>query len=140
MNAAASSKSGPKSFFDFIDSWLQIQPARTATTFVAGGMKPKRRVTTELANFTRNRIRSGRPDWQPARWFARHKLTDTVVRITPTKHDEGIQGLAGRDRRLILAHTHGDRLRLRATLAFINARVDDDFLSDRCYGGRPRGT
>lgn len=140
MNAAASSKSGPKSFFDFIDSWLQAQPTRTATTFVAGGMKPKRRVTTELANFTRNRIRSGRPDWQPARWFARHKLTDTVVRITPTKHDEGIQGLAGGDRRLILAHTHGDRLRLRATLAFLNARVDDGFLSDRCYGGRPRGT
>lgn len=140
MNAAASSKPAPKSFFDFIDAWLGTQPARTATTFVAGGMKPKRRVTTELANFTRNRIRSGRPDWQPARWFARHKLTDTVVRITPTHHDEGIQGLAGRDRRLILAHTHGDRLRLRATLAFLNARVDDDFLSDRCYGGRPRGT
>ena len=140
MNDAAAPDQRPESYFDFITRWLADQPARTATGFVAGGMKPKRRVTRELANFTRNRICSGRADWQPARWFARDKLTDSVVRVRPTYHDDGIQGLAGENRRLILAHTHGDRLRLRATLAFLNARVDDQFLTERCYGSRPNGT
>ena len=139
MSKAAPSEHHPESYFDFIARWLADQPARTATPFVAGGMKPKRRVTAELANFTRNRIRSGQPDWQQARWFARHKLTDTVVRVRPTFDKQGIQGLAGPNRRLILAHTNGDRLRLRATMRFLNAQVDDHFLSDRCYGGRPEG-
>jgi len=41
--------------------------------------------------------------------------------------------------RLTLAHTVGDRLRLQATLAFLNDRVDHR-LSPRCYGNRPHGT
>ena len=64
MSKAAPSEHHLESYFDFIARWLADQPARTATPFVAGGMKPKRRVTAELANFTRNRIRSGQPDWQ----------------------------------------------------------------------------
>lgn len=139
MSDATATDRRPESYFTFIARWLADQPARTATPFVAGGTKPKRPVTLELANFTCNRIRSGRPDWQQARWFARHKLTDAVVRVRPTYHDDGIQGLAGPNRRLILAHTHGDRLRLRATMAFLNARVEHDVLSDRCYGSRPNG-
>lgn len=139
MSKAASPEHRPESYFDFIARWLADQPARTATPVGARGMKPKRRVTRELANFTRNRIRSGRADWQKARWFARDKLTDSVVGVRPTYHADGIQGLAGSKRRLILAHTHGDRLRLRATMAFLNARVEHDFLSDRCYGSRPNG-
>jgi hypothetical protein len=43
------------------------------------------------------------------------------------------------DERLLLAHTHGDRLRLRATLAYLNARVEPG-LSPSCYGGRPDAT
>jgi len=41
--------------------------------------------------------------------------------------------------RLLLAHTHGDRLRLRATLAYLNARAEPA-LSASCYGGRPDAT
>jgi hypothetical protein len=140
MAADACPEPPPKSYFDFIDCWLKVQPKQTARAVAVGCARPKRRVTDELANFTRNRIRAGRPDWQKASWFARHKLTDTVVHVTPRFDDHGIQGLAGKDRRLILAHTHGDRLRLRATMAFLNNRVDEHYLSDRCYGGRPQGT
>ncbi len=127
------------SYFDFVKDWLADRPKRTARKRTVGGLEPPRFVSPELAVFTRRRIRSGCLDWQPPRWFARHKRSDAAHRVYPAYHAKGIQGLIGKDHRLILAHTHGDRLRLRATLKFLEARTDDAFLSPRCYGCRPHG-
>lgn len=106
------------------------------------GVRPPRVVTEQLANLTLNRIRRrGHPSavWQMPRWRTRHKRTGAVQTIDPVHHERGIFGLLAPNTRLVLAHIYGDRLRLRATLAFLNARVDHQ-LSPSCYGGRPRAT
>ncbi len=132
-------KSVLPSYFDFVKEWLAERPRRTAKKRTAGSPQTVRFVPPELAVFTRRRIRSGCHDWQPLRWYARHKRTDAVHRVHPAFDPKGIQGLIGKNHRLTIAHTHGDRLRLRATLKFLEARVDDTFLSPRCYGSRPQG-
>jgi hypothetical protein len=132
-------KPGVASYFEFVKTWLADRARPIARKRTVGSLEPPRFVSPELAVFTRRRIRSGRRDWQPPRWFARHKRNDAVHRVHPAYHPKGIQGLIGKDHRLILAHTHGDRLRLRATLKFLEARTDDAFLSPRCYGSRPQG-
>ena len=132
-------KSVIPSYFEFVKDWLAERPRRTSKKRTAGSLQPPRFVSPELAVFTRRRVRSGCHDWQPLRWYARHKRTDAVHRVHPAYHPKGIQGLIGKNHRLTIAHTHGDRLRLRATLKFLEARVDDTFLSPRCYGSRPQG-
>lgn len=131
-----------ESYFEFTANWLAKQPERTRKAQRVARLKPVRRVSELLAAQTRNRIRSGKPDWQRLRWRVRHKVTDAVRRVAPEAHDKGIHGLVAEkypNHRLTLAHTPGDRLRLKATLEFLNTRVDHQ-LSPRCYGNRPNAT
>ena len=132
----------PPDYFAATEAWLLAQPRRAT----AGGVRKRRPVAPDLARHTANRIRRATPaspGWQPPRWWARHKLTGRIRSVRPAFHNDGIAGLIKPDERLLLAHTHGDRLRLRATLAYLNSYVEPS-LSASCYGGRPdanrRGT
>lgn len=130
------------SFYDHVAAWLAKQPALTTAASGRGGVRPRRRVTEPLARMTLNRIRRAtlaKPGWQEPRWRRRHKRTGAMKPVRPMFDAKGIEGLLPKNYRLILAHTHGDRLRLRATLSFLNSRVDTH-LSDCCFGGRPHGT
>ena len=129
-----------ESYFDFIARWLEALPKATIAAQSSGRMRPVRVVAPLLAAQSRNRIRR-RADWQPPRWSARHKVTGASTRLIPEFHPAGIRGLLATfhpNCRLILAHSHGDLVRLKATAAFLNARVDGQ-LSRRCYGMRPKG-
>jgi hypothetical protein len=127
----------PPDYFAATEAWLLEQPGRAT-----GGVRKRRPVAPDLARHTANRIRRATPEnpgWQPPRWRARHKLTGRIRPVAPAFHARGIAGLIEPDERLLLAHTHGDRLRLRATLAYLNAHVEPS-LSPSCYGGRPDAT
>jgi hypothetical protein len=93
----------------------------------ATGRRRQGRVSVHLANHVFNKIRRSdpeRPTWQRPNWRARHKQTGRMRPVIPRRHEQGIAGLIEEDERLILAHTRGDRLRLRATLAFLNDRIE----------------
>jgi hypothetical protein len=127
----------PPDYFAATQAWLLEQPGRAT-----GGVRKRRPVAPDLARHTANRIRRATPEnpgWQPPRWRARHKLIGRIRPVAPVFHARGIAGLIEPDERLLLAHTRGDRLRLRATLAYLNARVEPG-LSPSCYGGRPDAT
>jgi hypothetical protein len=131
-----------ESYFDFIKSWLEKQPEETLAAKRRGGLKAVRVISVQLANQTRNRIRAAKSDWQRLRWRIRHKVTDAVETLKPRVHAEGLHKFVAKaypSHRLTLAHTLGDRLRLQATLRFLNHRVDHQ-LSPRCYGNRPNGS
>jgi hypothetical protein len=131
-----------KTYFTFTADWLDERYVQSEEAKREGRRHAVMDVSKQLANQTRNRIRAAKADWQPLRWRIRHKVTDAVKALTPAFHAGGIHKYvehAYPNHRLTLAHTLGDRMRLRATLAFLNDRVDHK-LSPRCYGNRPHGT
>lgn len=131
-----------KSYFQFTADWLAEKYEQSEHTKRDGRRKAVPEVSKQLAAQIRNRIRSPKAAWQPLRWCIRHKVTDAVQALKPTFHAAGLHKfveLTYPSHRLTLAHTVGDRLRLQATLAFLNHRVDLR-LSPRCYGNRPNGT
>ena len=132
----------PESYFEFTGHWLAQQPQRSRDAKQRHQRKDAREVSEQLAAQTCRRIRAARVDWQRLRWRTRHKVTNAVQALQPSFHAEGLHKFVAQtypDHRLTLAHTLGDRLRLQATLAFLNHRVDSK-LSPRCYGSRPYGT
>ena len=123
------------SYYTAVAEWLELRMNEGPAT----GDRRRGRVTRDLLRHTLNKIRRTdpeRPTWQPPSWRARHKQTGRMTAVIPRHHAQGIAGLIEPDERLILAHTPGDRLRLRATLAFVNDRIEPT-LSASCYGGRP---
>lgn len=130
------------SYYDFTADWLIAEHERSQDETPRDRLKALQKISKQLAHQTRNRIRAAKADWQRLRWRVRHKVTDAVRSVVPQYHQDGIHGFVAHhyaDYRLTLAHTQGDRLRLQASLAFLNDRVDHR-LSLRCYGNRPYGT
>lgn len=133
---------GQTGYYDFVRASLS---AAVAASHTAGSVK-RRLTSRHLAEHVLNKIRRSdpdRPSWQPPLWRARHKLTGRMRIVVPRFDPQGIGGLVDAEERLILAHSDGDRVRLRATLDFVNSRVESG-LSPCCFGGRPdaarRGT
>jgi hypothetical protein len=129
-------------YFKFIADWLDEKYQQFEDAKREGRRKAVTEISKQLVAQTRNQIRSAKATWQPLRWCIRHKVTDAVKALKPTFHAAGLHKfveLTYPSHRLTLAHTVGDRLRLQATLKFLNDRADHR-LSPRCYGNRPHGT
>jgi|GEM_PF-2634233 len=142
MGSRMDSPTTHNGYFKFIADWLDEKYQQFEDAKREGRRKAVIEISKQLVAQTRNRIRSPKATWQPLRWCIRHKVTDAVKTLKPTFHAAGLHefvALTYPSHRLTLAHTVGDRLRLQATLAFLNDRVDHR-LSPRCYGNRPHGT
>jgi len=142
MGSRMASSTTHTGYFKFITDWLDERYRQCDEAKRDGRWRAISGLSKQLVAQIRNRIRCPKVTWQPLRWCIRDKVTDAVEALKPTFHAAGLHKLVELtypNHRLTLAHTVGDRLRLQATLTFLNDRVDHR-LSPRCYGTRPNGT
>lgn len=142
MGSRMDSPTTHNGYYTFIADWLDERYRQCEDAKRDRRRRAIPGISKQLVAQIRNQIRSPKATWQPLRWCIRHKVTDAVQSLKPRFHVAGLHKsveLTYPNHRLTLAHTFGDRLRLQATLKFLNERVDHR-LSPRCYGNRPNGT